>query len=90
MTNVVVFEGLNEVLVVSAAKVNAFIQLWFLEGKRNLDEYDVYLTDVDEGFAVMQRMSFEDGTCHNPDFDVTELMPADLREGLVAADLLTL
>lgn len=86
--NVVVFEGLNEILVVSAANVNAFIRLWFLEGKRNMDEYDVSLTDASEGFAITQRMSFEDGTYH-PDFDVTELMPNDLRESLIAADLLT-
>lgn len=86
--NIIVFEGADEVLVVSAAKVNVFIRLWFLEGQRNLDEYDVELVDANEGFAITQRIKLEDET-RIPDFDVTELMPHNLRRELIDAELLT-
>ena len=87
--NCIVFEGADEVLVVSAAKVNDFIQLWFLEGKRNLDEYDVELVNIDDGFSVTQSIRMEDATQEVRDFDVTELMPHALRQGLIDAELLT-
>lgn len=85
--NCIVFEGADEVLVVSAAKVNAFIQEWFLDAQRNLDEYDIYLTDVDEGFQITTSVKFSDNQMKA--FDVTELMPNALRERLIAVDLLT-
>lgn len=88
MKNAIVFEGCDEVLVVSAAKVNAFIQLWFLEGQRNMDEYDIELVDLDDGFAVRQRIHLEDDT-RDQNFDVIELLPNDLRQKLIAAKLLT-
>jgi len=87
--NCIVFEGADEVLIVSAAKVNAFIQLWFLEGQRNMDEYDVSLVDIDDGFTVTQTIRMDDATIEHPDFDVTELMPHALRQGLIDAELLT-
>lgn len=89
MTNVIVFEGDNEVLVVAAASVNAFIREWFLEGGRSLDHYNIYVTDVLKGFAVSASVRFNDSGL-TQDFDINELMPADLREGLVEAKLLTL
>lgn len=87
MNNAIVFEGRDEVLVVSAAKVNAFVKLYFLEGKRSLDDYDIYLNDIDRGFVVSVTPSFEDD--HMQDFDVTELMPNQLRQDLIDAELLT-
>ena len=87
--NCIVFEGADEVLIVSAAKVNAFIQLWFLEGQRNLDEYDVELVDIDDGMSVTQSIRMGDATQPSHDFDVTELMPNALRQGLIDAKLLT-
>ena len=87
--NCIVFEGADEVLIVSAAKVNAFIQLWFLEGQRNMDEYDVELVNIDDGLALTQSIRTEAVTIEHPDFDVTELMPNALRQGLIDAKLLT-
>lgn len=87
--NCIVFEGADEVLIVSATKVNAFIQEWFLEGQRNMDEYDVTLADIDDGVAFTQRIRVEATTIEHPDFDVTELMPNALRQGLIDAKLLT-
>ncbi len=86
MTNVIVFEGQNEVIIVEAGNVNAVVKDWFLNGGRSLDDYDVYLTDVREGFAIIAGTSF-DG--RHEDFDITELMPNVLREALVDDGLLT-
>ncbi len=87
--NCIVFQSRDEVLIVSAAKVNAFIQLWFLEGQRNMDEYDVELVNIDDGVALTQSIRAEATTIEHPDFDVTELMPHALRQGLIDAKLLT-
>ena len=87
MNNTIVFEGADEVLVISAGNLNNFIEEWFLEGKRNLDEYDVYVTDADAGFQITTRVKFSDDQMK--DFDVTELMPNHLRAALIAAELLT-
>ena len=88
MTNVIIFEGRNEVIIVEAGNVNAIVREWFLEGKRSLDDYDVYLTDVRDGFSVVTGgVTFNDGQSN--DFDVTELMPHDLREALIAGNQLT-
>ncbi|KKM96013.1 hypothetical protein LCGC14_1182320 [marine sediment metagenome] len=87
MSNVIVFEGVDEVILVDAGNVNAIVREWFLNGQRNMDEYDVYLMDASEGFAITHSMKVNDGRM--TDFDVTELMPHDLREGLIAANLLT-
>ena len=87
MTNTIVFEGSDEVIVVSAAKVNRAITDWFLNGGRSLDDYNIYLTDSDAGFQISTGVKFNDDEMK--DFDVTELMPHDLREKLIGADLLT-
>lgn len=84
--NIIVFEGVDEVLVVAASKVNAFINDWFLQGQRNMDEYDVYLTDATKGFQIVHSMKFHDDD--RKDFDVIELMPHDLRQKLIDAKLL--
>jgi len=87
MKNLVVFEGLNETIIASASNINAVIKDWFLEGGRSLDDYDTYLVNGDEGFAVSSRLTSSDSDMK--DFDVTELMPNVLREGLIEAGLLT-
>lgn len=86
MTNLIVFEGNDEVIITSAAKVNEAIKLWFLEGGRSLDDYEWYLVDADEGFSITTKLSLEYTA---DEFDVTELMPHELRESLIAANLLT-
>ncbi len=86
MTKLVVFEGADEVIIVAAENVNTVVKQWFLEGQRSLDSYNVYLTDAAEGFSITTGVSFNDNQMK--DFDVTELMSADLRKELVAAELL--
>lgn len=86
MTNIVVFEGQTEVIIAAAANVNAVVRDWFLNGGRSLDDYDVFLADGQEGFAITTGTSF-DG--RHTDFDITELMPNALREALVDAGQLT-
>lgn len=88
MTNVIVFEGRNEVIIVEAGNVNAIIREWFLNGGRSLDDYNWYLADVQKGFAVSTSVSFNDSGLIQ-DFDVKELMPNALREALIDADQLT-
>ena len=86
MNNTIVFEGADEVLVVSAGNLNNFIEEWFLEGERNLDEYNVYVTDADAGFQISTRVKFSDDQMK--DFDVTEMMPNHLRKAMIDAELL--
>lgn len=87
MTNLIVFEGKDEAIIVSAAAVNRAIKLWFLEGGRSLDDYGWYLVDADEGFSITSRSRLE--FAKQKEFDVTELMPNELRQGLIDAKLLT-
>ncbi len=87
MKNIVIFEGANEVIVGSAASVNGIIRDWFLNGGRSLDDYDVYLVDGSEGFSL--NTTFVADGVNQTEFDVTELMPNDLRENLIRAGLLT-
>lgn len=84
--NIIVFEGQDEVIVATAANVNAVIKDWFLEGQRCLDNYDIYLVDG-KGFSITTKVKFDDG--NRVDFDVTELMPHSLREALIKAELLS-
>ena len=86
MTNIVVFEGVDEVIVATTVNINQVIKEWFLEGQRCLENYDIYLADGDGGFSVTTRLKFDDD--QKKDFDVVELMPNALREELIAADLL--
>ncbi len=85
MTNLIVFEGIEEVIIVSAATVNKTIKEWFLEGGRSLNDYEWYLIDADEPFSITTKICVDDGK----EFDVTELMPNELRENLIKAGLLT-
>lgn len=87
MTNLIVFEGNDEVIITSVAKVNEAIKLWFLEGKRSLDSYNWYLVDADVPFSINTKISVDMGLIK--EFDVTELMPHELRESLIKANLLT-
>ena len=84
--NIIVFEGADEVLVVAAGNVNSFIAEWFLDAQRNLNDYDVYLADASEGFAITSGIKFTD--YKGDDFDVEELMPNELRKALIDAELL--
>ena len=86
MTNIVVFEGVDEVIVATTVNINAVIKDWFLEGNRCLENYDIYLADGEGGFSVTTRLRFDDDM--KKDFDVVELMPHDLRKALIAKDLL--
>ena len=86
MTNIIIFEGANEIIVTTETNVNKTIELWFLNGLRNLDEYDVYSVGGDETAAFSTRFHSDgDGR----DYDVTELMPDVLRNALIEAELLT-
>ncbi len=84
--NIIVFEGHDEVIIATAVNINTVIKDWFLDGMRCLENYDIYLADGKEGFCITHKMKFDDG--ERVDFDVTELMPNDLREKLIAAELL--
>lgn len=87
MSNLIVFEGQDEIIVADAGTVNEVIKDWFLEGQRSLEEYDTYLVDASEGFTITSRgLRMDDYT--RKEFDVTELMPADLRQELIDADLM--
>ncbi len=85
--DIIVFEGRTEVIIATAANVNAIIKEWFLEGGRSLDEYNVYLADGSKGFDI--RVGIDADSASLVDYDVTELMPNHLRESLVDAGLLT-
>lgn len=83
--DIIVFEGRTEVIIATAANVNAIIREWFLNGDRNLDEYNVYLADGSKGFDI--RVSIDADSASLVSYDVTELMPNHLREALVDAKL---
>lgn len=88
MSDIIVFEGATEVIVADAASVNKIIEDYFLNGGRNLDEYDVSIADGHEGVTIETRIS----TCvmrGDHEFDVTALMPNVLREALIEKGLLT-
>lgn len=87
MEQFIVFEGVDEVLVVSSAHVNDFIKEWFLEGERSLDEYDTYLVDGNKGFSVTTRVHMNNDD--RKDYDVTDLLPNAVREALIEKGLLT-
>lgn len=84
--NVIVFEGTNEVIIASAGSLTAIVKEWFLDGKRNLDDYNVYVTDADAGFQITTSVNFSDDQMK--EFDVTELIPQHLMQELIDADLL--
>ena len=86
MSNIIVFEGHDEVIVATTVNVNAVIRDWFLEGQRCLENYDIYLADGKAGFSIESRLKFDRGDAQ--DFDVVELLPNDLREKLIAKELL--
>jgi len=82
----IVFDNETEVIVGNVASVNRLIEFWFLNSKRNLDEYNTYLIDGSEGAAIVSRVKVDD--IGRTDIDVTELMPDHLRKALIDADLL--
>ena len=84
--DIIVFEGRTEVIIATAANVNSIIEKWFLNGGRNLDEYNVYLADGSEGFDI--RVNIESDGASLVDYDVTELMPQHLLQALIDADCL--
>ena len=86
--DIIVFAGVDETLVGDAAKVNKLVEDWFLNGERNLDEYDVYVTDGGDGVMVQSR-SHAEIVGRRDDPDITQLMPNVLREALVKKGLLT-
>ena len=87
MNDIIVFEGATEVIVGAAANINKLIEDWFLNGERNLDDYDTTLIDGSEGLAISCLIHGEDGGSKR--IDVTELMPNVLREALIEKGLLT-
>lgn len=84
--NIIVFEGRAEVIVATTANVNNIIREWFLNGGRNLDDYNIYVADGDEGFDV--RVGLETDSPSLVAYDVTELMPHPLLQALIDADCL--
>lgn len=86
MSNIIVFEGHNEIIIGDANNINDIIKEWFLEGQRNLDDYDRYLIDGREGTSFNTQITLNHSLAQ---YDVTELMPNQLREDLIDAGLLT-
>lgn len=85
--DIIVFEGRTEVIIATAANVNDIVREWFLNGGRNLDEYNVYLADGSKGFDIRVGIDADSGSMVN--YDVTELMPNALREALIDTGQLT-
>ena len=85
----IVFEGASETLVGDAAAVNKLIEDWFLNGERNLDEYDISTTDGGEGVMVCAKTVADTVGYEENNIDVVALMPNVLREALIAKGLLT-
>ena len=86
---IIVFAGLHETLVGDAAQVNKLIEDWFLNGERNLDEYDISITDGGEGVMISARTNPDMVGREDTNVDVVALMPNVMREALVAKGLLT-
>ncbi len=87
MSDIIVFEGTTEVIVANAGNVNKIIEEFFLNGGRNLDEYDVTIADGNEGVVIETRINAYGMKDSN--YDVVDLMPNVLREALIEKGLLT-
>ncbi len=55
MTEGIVFEGATEVIIGLKKNSKKLKQLWFDEGGRNTDDYDVYTFDLSEGLSIDAR-----------------------------------
>lgn len=87
--DIIVFEGTEETIVGAASAVNKLVEDWFLNAERNLDDYDIYLVDGNQGMTVVSRTSVEAIHRSNDDFDIIDLMPNVMREALIKKGLLT-
>ena len=86
MSDMVVFTSPYEVIIVAVEHVNKVITDWFLNGGRSLDNFDVYLEDGKEGFAILNQLHLNGS---QEDFDVIDLLPKSLIKQLVDANRLT-
>ncbi len=86
---IIIFAGHNETLVGDAAQVNKLVEDWFLEGERNLDEFDVSVTDGGEGVMISARTHSDMVGFEDTNYDLIPLMPNVLRKALIAKGLLT-
>lgn len=84
--DIIVFEGRTEVIIANTSNINDIVKEWFLNGGRNLDDYNVYLANGDEGFDI--RVGIDADSACLMDYDVTELMPQHLLQALIDADCL--
>ena len=87
MTDIIIFESADELIVCDVSTVNRTIEEWFLKGGRSLDNFETHL--VKSGDAAAFSTRFVADNVNNHDHDVIELMPDVLREALIKAELLT-
>ena len=76
----VMFEGENEVIVANSKSMDDIVKLWFLDGRRSLNDYDVYLLDGSKGFAFSSRIHLD---TVEEDIDLTERLSTTLQKKLL-------
>lgn len=84
--DMIVFEGITETIIGLASNSNELIRIWFLEGERSLDEYDVFRVNSKDGFSVSSRLSVTDYD-EAVSVDLDDIMTVDLQDQLIDAGL---
>lgn len=83
MKKIIVFEGTDEIIVANFKSIEKIVKLWFLEGQRSLDNYDIYLVDGDEGFSFSSRVCIDtSGGEDISDIGIAKLLSKRLQDKL--------
>ena len=90
MSNIIVFEGRGEVIVGDPHKIGDLIQDWFIDGQRNLDDYESYMIDGAKGAGFSYRVHSQCTPLDigSKDFDILTLLPDHLRDDLIERGIL--
>jgi len=80
--DLIVFEGCNEVIVAPSGCLTNVIQTYFVDGGRDIEEYDVYTVDGDAGVSFTAGIKRDHADCV-VDVDLEQLLPVATMDELL-------
>lgn len=80
---IAVFEGTDEVLIGSIDSINKLVETYFLNTGRNLDDYDFYVAEADDGVLITTCVKAEIGYEPERDIDIMSLLSDKLARNLI-------
>ncbi len=76
MTNIIVFEGNNEVIVCRQENVEEIVEEYFVETGRELEHYDVFLIDGKQAVRISADVS---ATITSKTFEIFDTLSLSLQ-----------